>query len=79
MGPALRADADPGTGTVVVLRGDTLWSIAARHLGPAASTADIEVEWHRWLATNRDVIGHNADLILPGQLLVPPPPKGKGS
>jgi nucleoid-associated protein YgaU len=77
--PAVRASAYAGTDTVVVLRGDTLWSIAAKHLGPAASAADVEVEWHRWLATNRDVIGDDADLILPGQLLSPPPSKGAGS
>jgi nucleoid-associated protein YgaU len=77
--PALRTSAHARTDTVVVLRGDTLWSIAARHLGPAANAAAIEVEWHRWLATNRDVIGDDADLILPGQLLSPPPSKGTGS
>ena len=79
MRPALRPDAYAGTEAVVVLRGDTLWSIAARHLGHAASEADIQVEWHRWLDANRDVIGDNADLILPGQLLSPPPTKGAGS
>jgi nucleoid-associated protein YgaU len=57
---------------VVVLRGDTLWSIAARHLGPTATGAEITAEWHRWLATNRDVIGADADLILPGQELRAP-------
>jgi hypothetical protein len=57
---------------VVVLRGDTLWSIAAHHLGPAAKPSDIEAEWPRWLAANRDVIGDDANLILPGQLLRPP-------
>jgi nucleoid-associated protein YgaU len=77
--PALRTSAHARTDTVVVLRGDTLWSIAARHLSPAANAAAIEVEWHRWLATNRDVIGDDADLILPGQLLSPPPSKGTGS
>lgn len=60
-------------GRIVVLRGDTLWSIAARHLGPAARAADIDAEWHRWLAANREVIGDDANLILPGQLLRPPP------
>ncbi|HYO18629.1 MAG TPA: hypothetical protein VES02_08205 [Dermatophilaceae bacterium] len=64
---------------VVVLRGDTLWSIAADHLGPAASSADIDAEWHRWLAANRDVIGADPNLILPGQLLSPPPSPGAGS
>jgi len=77
--PAMRAGALARTDTVVVLRGDTLWAIAARHLGPAASAADIEVEWRRWLAANRDVIGDDADLILPGQVLSPPPSKGAGS
>jgi nucleoid-associated protein YgaU len=75
----MRADALARTDTVVVLRGDTLWAIAARHLGPAASAADIEVEWRRWLAANRDVIGDDADLILPGQVLSPPPSRGAGS
>jgi hypothetical protein len=77
--PPLAAGAAPTTDTVVVLRGDSLWSIAARHLGPEATVADIEVEWHRWLATNRSVIGDDADLILPGQLLRPPPSHGSGS
>jgi LysM domain len=66
----------PGTGPaadrVVVRRGDTLWSIAARHLGPAATLADIDAEWPRWLSANRDVIGEDANLILPGQQLRPP-------
>ena len=57
---------------VVVHRGDTLWSIAAHHLGPAATSADIDKEWRRWFAANRDVIGPDADAILPGQLLSPP-------
>jgi LysM domain len=77
--PALRAGSSPTSEAVVVLRGDTLWSIAARHLGPAASAADIEIEWHRWLATNREVIGDDPDLILPGQLLRLPASRGSGS
>ena len=64
---------------VVVLRGDTLWSIAAHHLGPSARAADIDAEWPRWLAANRDVIGDDADLILPGQLLRPPATTGEAS
>ncbi|MDQ1538807.1 MAG: hypothetical protein QOE58_3200, partial [Actinomycetota bacterium] len=39
-------DAHPAQ-EVVVLRGDTLWSIAAHHLGPAAGAAEIDAEWHR--------------------------------
>jgi nucleoid-associated protein YgaU len=58
---------------IVVHRGDTLWSIAARHLDPMATAADIDAECHRWFAANRDVIGQDPDVILPGQLLSPPP------
>jgi LysM domain len=68
---------------VVVLRGDTLWSIASRHLGPGASATDIDTEWRSWFAANLDVIGEDAGRILPGQRLRPPPSphasKGAGS
>lgn len=57
---------------VVVVRGDTLWGIAATHLGAGASNADIAREWPRWYATNRHVIGADPDLIYPGQILTPP-------
>jgi nucleoid-associated protein YgaU len=57
---------------VVVRRGDSLWEIAARHLGPDASAADVAVEWPRWHQANRDVIGADPDLLIPGQRLVPP-------
>jgi len=67
--------ASPAGGIVVVHRGDTLWSIAARHLGPTAAAADIDTECHRWFATNRKVIGDDANLILPGQVLRPPSPQ----
>ena len=69
---SLQTPETPPT-TVVVLRGDTLWSIAAHHLRPAARAVDIDAEWHRWHAANREVIGDDPDLILPGQLLRPPP------
>jgi hypothetical protein len=68
--PQLRASPADG---IVVHRGDTLWSIAARHLDPMATAAVIDAECHRWFAANRDVIGQDPDLILPGQLLSPPP------
>jgi LysM domain len=57
---------------VVVRRGDTLWSIAARHLAPEASTEQIARSWPRWYAVNREVIGPDPDLIRPGQVLRPP-------
>lgn len=57
---------------VVVHRGDTLWSIAARQLDPMATASDIDAECHRWFAANREVIGKDPNLVLPGQRLSPP-------
>lgn len=57
---------------VVVRRGDTLWDIAARHLGPSTSAEEVAREWPRWYAANRHVIGDDPDLLKPGQLLTPP-------
>jgi resuscitation-promoting factor RpfA len=65
--PAVSADA-----TVVVRRGDTLWDLARRHLGGDATDAEVAAEWPRWHAANRAVIGADADLLHPGQRLVPP-------
>jgi nucleoid-associated protein YgaU len=77
-GPLVRLVAStPRTGhavveDVVVRRGDTLWDIAARHLGPDASPAEVAAEWPRWHAANSAVIGPDPDLLLPGQRLLPP-------
>lgn len=57
---------------VVVRRGDTLWSIAARHLGAGATDADVAREWPRWWRANRAVVRADPDLLLPGQVLAPP-------
>lgn len=59
--------------SVVVRAGDSLWSIAARELGPAATNEAIAARWHDWYAANRHVIGNDPDLILPGQVLRIPP------
>ena len=56
-------------GRVVVRAGDSLWSIAARELGPNASAEAIGARWPEWYAANRQVIGSDPDLILPGQVL----------
>ncbi len=58
---------------LVVRRGDTLWSIAARSLGSEATEAQIAGEWPRWFTANRDVIGPDPDRLSPGQRLRPPP------
>ena len=57
---------------VVVRRGDTLWDLAARHLGPGATSADVAEEWPRWYAANLATIGPDPDLLLPGQELTVP-------
>lgn len=50
-------------------RGDTLWDLAARHLGQEATSEEIARAWPQWFAANRDLIGSNPDLLLPGQVL----------
>ena len=64
---------------VVVHRGDTLWSIAAQHLGPEAGDAEVARAWPEWYAANHDRIGDDPDLILPGQILRVPTPDQTGS
>lgn len=52
--------------TYVVRPGDSLWSIARAHPGV---TGSVERRWRAiWLA-NRDLVGDDPDLILPGQAL----------
>jgi hypothetical protein len=57
---------------VRVRPGDSLWLITAHRLGPNVAPAEVAAAWPRWYAANRDVIGADPDLILPGQLLSPP-------
>ncbi|WP_457950684.1 LysM peptidoglycan-binding domain-containing protein [Pseudarthrobacter sp. alpha12b] len=79
--PAMRSTAGPEPGApttggeadvVTVLAGDTLWDIVAAYLGPEASDVDIALEWPRWYAANRGLIGGNPDVLLPGQILQAP-------
>lgn len=64
---------------VVVRRGDTLWDIAARHLGPSATDAEIAQAWPQWFTANRAVIGPDPDRLVPGQLLHPPASRPGGT
>ena len=70
--PPLRPTADAGPATVVVVRGDSLWSIAARHLPEGADDAQVAAAWPAWYAANADVVGSDPDVLLPGQVLVVP-------
>ncbi|TCN44320.1 LysM domain-containing protein [Kribbella orskensis] len=58
----------------VVQPGESLWSIAAAELGPAATDEAIATRWPQWYAVNRQLIGPDPDLIHPGQVLRTPAP-----
>ena len=58
---------------VVVRRGDSLWRVAERALGPDASEREVAAAWPRWWAANREAVGDDPDLITPGTRLQPPP------
>jgi len=66
------AESGASAVSIVVLRGDSLWSLARRALGQDATDAQVTAEWERWYAANSDVIGHDPDLIRPGQVLQVP-------
>jgi nucleoid-associated protein YgaU len=66
------ATSSTADNSYVVRPGDTLWGIAARHLGPRATDADIARDWPRWYAANRIAIGSNPALIHPGLVLHAP-------
>jgi resuscitation-promoting factor RpfA len=56
--------------TYRVQPGDSLWRIAARHLGPDATTAQTAREVNRlWELNQRRIGTGNPDLIFPGQTL----------
>ena len=75
-GPQTRGASGPVSGgqatAVTVLAGDTLWDIVATYLGPEASDVDVALEWPRWYAANRVLIGVSPDILLPGQILQVP-------
>ncbi|MBO9555531.1 LysM peptidoglycan-binding domain-containing protein [Cellulomonas sp.] len=70
--PPVRPTADAEPATVVVVRGDSLWRIAARHLPAGADDAQIAAAWPAWYAANADVVGPDPGVLLPGQVLVVP-------
>lgn len=58
---------------VAVKPGDCLWTLAATQLGPAATDQQITDQWQLWYSENRDVVGQNPDVLLPGTVLTAPP------
>ncbi|GAA1577420.1 hypothetical protein GCM10009804_37500 [Kribbella hippodromi] len=61
---------------VVVRDGDSLWTLAARELGTGATDDTIATRWLDWYAANRQLIGPNPNLLIPGQVLQVPPIRG---
>ena len=61
---------------VMVEPGDSLWSITQERLGQGASPQQIYNEVERTFELNRDLLGDDSDLILPGQELSLPPVAG---
>jgi len=66
-------------GNYVVVRGDTLWDIARRHLPRSATDLEIAREWPRWYAANRAVIGSDPDHLVPGTRLRVPGNRATGT
>lgn len=66
---APRRTAPARRNTVVVRRGDCLWSIARHDLAPGATSAEVAARWRAVYAVNRNVIGPDPDVIEPGQRL----------
>jgi hypothetical protein len=71
------APTAPGPGEHVVVRGDCLWDIATTRLttelGRPPGPAEVAAAVRAWWTANADVIGADPDLLLPGQVLRPPP------
>ena len=67
----------PAPGEHVVLRGECLWDIAeddlSRRTGAIPTDAEVAAAVSVWWQTNATVIGPDPDLLLPGQVLRPPP------
>lgn len=67
----------PAEGEHVVLRGECLWTVAAadlaRRTGRTPTDGEVAAAVVRWWHANAAVIGPDPDVLLPGQVLRPPP------
>jgi nucleoid-associated protein YgaU len=57
-------------GSVVVEKGDHLWKISARHLGPGATGGEIAPYWREVIMVNTPHLrSGDPDLIFPGEVV----------
>lgn len=73
-----RIPADGASAGATVHHGDSLWLIARARLraeqpGRVPSNVEIERAWRSWYAANRERVGADPDLIVPGTALDAPP------
>lgn len=76
--PTAPPSAPYPSGMHTVVPGECLWTIAADSLhastGRSPGAVEVAESVGAWWAANRVVIGADPDLLLPGQVLQPPPP-----
>lgn len=64
----------PAEDSVVVVEGDHLWKISARHLGPEAGDRRIAPYWRAVIEVNTATLqSGDPDLIYPGEVVQLPP------
>lgn len=68
-GRAVVPAARPTPLVVRVRAGDCLWRLAAGRLPPSSSPGVIDAAWRRLYASNRQRVGPDPDLLLPGTVL----------
>jgi hypothetical protein len=69
---ASTAGASPTAPAVDVRQGDCLWHLAEASAAPGSSDAEIDHRWRAIWRANREVIGADPNLIVPGQHLTMP-------
>jgi hypothetical protein len=69
---ASTAQASPTARAVDVRDGDCLWHLAEASLSPDATVAEVDRQWRAIWEANRDTVGSDPDLIVPGQRLTMP-------
>jgi nucleoid-associated protein YgaU len=62
--------------SVVVQPGDSLWGLAEQALQErqqaAPTDSQVAAAWPAWWSANREAVGDDPDLLLPGTVLQPP-------